>query len=210
MTATTRTKKKVVLRGSVSEIDKGATSFQLQPIHGDKVRVSASKGTFDELDRVLKEGGDHARLLVKGVGVYRHNELEYLMQVDAISLIGPLDIVAQLDDLRNLKVGWYDGYGKAPSHEGLDWLAKKFVSEYPDDLPLPYAYPTPEGGVQMEWSIGVYDISLEVDFAEQTGDWHNLNLHKVEEADTRTLRLADSGDWDWLSAEIRRLTESVE
>ncbi|MYC07384.1 MAG: hypothetical protein F4X57_09480 [Chloroflexi bacterium] len=215
MAATTRTKKRVNLRGSVSEIDKNASSFQLQPIHGDEVRVSASKGVLDELNRVLKEGGDNARLLVKGVGVYRYNELEYLMQVDAISLIAPLDIAAQLDALRNLKDGWADGvqhardwgngYGKAPSHEGLDWLAGKFVREYPSDLPLPRAYPTPEGGVQLEWRIGRHDISLEVAIESHCGEWNWVDLNSEEEGE-KALDMDDGNDWKWAATELRRFS----
>ena len=218
MTATTKTKKRVNLRGSVSEIDKSTSSFQLQPIHGDKVRVSASKETLDELNRVLKEGGDNARLLVKGVGVYRYNELEYLMQVDAISLIAPLDIAAQLDDLRNLKDGWADGvqhprdwgngYGKAPNHEGLDWLAGKFVREYPSDLPLPRAYPTPEGGVQLEWRLGRHDISLEVDIEGHGGEWNWVDLNSEEEGE-KALDLDNGNDWKWAATELRRFSGGV-
>ena len=218
MTTKTRTKKEVVLRGSVREIDKGAASFQLQPIYGDKVRAFASKETLEELDRVLKEGGVHARLLVKGVGVYRHNELEYLMQVDAIRLIAPLDVTAQLDELRNLKDGWADGtqhprdwgkrYGKAPSHEGLDWLADKLESEYPNDLPLPRIYPTPEGGVQMEWTLGEFEAEIEVNLDDRVGEWLWIETAS-EDANDKTLNLDESDSWTWLAAEIRRLGAST-
>ena len=132
--------------GAVRDIDKDAWSFQLQPNYGDKVRAFASNRILDEVDRALNKGRGNARLMVKGVGVYRHNELEYLMQVDAINLVISLDIAAQLDRLRNLKDGWADGmqhprdwgkgYGKAPSHEGLDWLCDTLGREYPDGCRL--------------------------------------------------------------------------
>ena len=214
MTAKSRTKKRVNLRGSVSEIDKITSSFQLQPIYGDKVRVSASKGTLDELGHELKEGGGDTRLLIKGVGVYRHNKLEYLTQVDAISPITPLDIAAQLDDLRNLKDGWADGvqhakdwgkgYGKAPSLKGLDWLGNKMEHEYPKDLPLPRIYPTPEGGVQMEWTLGGFEAEIEVNLDDRVGEWLWIEIAS-ENAEEGTLNLSDSDSWAWLSAEIRRL-----
>ena len=87
MASMTKTEKKVALRGSVAEIDEGGTSFDLEPIDGRKVRAFASRRIIDELTHLLRDGGDHARLLVKGTGVYRNDELDYLMQVDTVSLI---------------------------------------------------------------------------------------------------------------------------
>ena len=209
--------REVVLYGTVGDIDKGARSFQLQPIYGDKVRAFASNRILDEVDRALKEGGDNARLLFKGVGVYRHNELEYLMQVDAVSLIAPLDIEAQLDRLRILEDGWADGmqhprdwgkgYGKAPSHEGIDWLGDTLEREYPGDLPLPRIYPTPEGGVQMEWTLGRFGAELEVNLDDRVGEWLWIDIASEDE-DEESLNLDDSDSWSWLAAEIRRLGSS--
>ena len=47
------TKKTVVLRGAVREINKDAKSFQFQPIYGDKVLAFASKRVLDELDHII-------------------------------------------------------------------------------------------------------------------------------------------------------------
>lgn len=215
MIAKSRTEKIVVLRGSVREIDKGTKSFQLQPIYGNNVQVIASNRIFDDLDHVLNEGSDHARILVKGIGVYREDELEYLMQVDDISPLNPLDVTAQLDEFRHLKdgwgdgiqhpSGWGDGYGKAPSHDALDWLADIFAREYPDDLPLPRIYPTLEGGVQMEWRLGQYDINLEVDFNDRVGEWNWVDLNSQEEGES-TLNMADTDGWKWVTDELRRFS----
>ena len=70
-----------------------------------------------------------------------------------------LDVTARLDEFREIQDGWADGmqsaenwgngYGKAPDHAGLDWLAGSFERHFPDDLPLPYTCPPPEGGVQI-------------------------------------------------------------
>ena len=209
------TKKTVVLRGAVREIDKDTKSFQFQPIYGDKVLAFASKRVLDELDHILKEGADQERLLVKGVGVYRYDELEYLMQVDDVSPLASLDVVAQLDELRHLKdgwgdgiqhpSGWGDGYGKAPRHDGLDWLAEIFAREYPYDLLLPRIYPTPEGGVQMEWRLGQYDISLEVDFDNRAGEWNWVDLNSQEEGES-ALNMDNADGWNWVADELRRFS----
>ena len=202
--------KEVILRGSVSEADQDRMTFELQPVYGNKVSGPIPEQHLDTIIEAFNGYKDGIRVLVQGVGRHdRQNRLISLESIEHISPLDPLDFAARLDEFRDMRDGWLDGYGKAPSHEGLDWLAHKFMLEYPDTLPRPYTYPTPEGGVQMEWSIGVYEASLEVDISKQTGDWHNLNMRTIE-ADTRTLRLADSSDWDWLNAEIGRMMENQE
>lgn len=207
--------KKVVLRGWVSKIDEKATSFQFQPIYGDKVSAFGPEEIFDDLNRILKDSADDARLQVTGTGVYRRDKLQHLMQVEDIRPLDQLDVVAQLDDLRNLTYGWADGmqhpsdwgsgYGKAPSHEGLDWLADRLVRVYPDDLPLPRIYPTPEGGAQMEWTIGSFDISLEVNLEDRAGEWSWVDLNSRDEGET-ALNMDDTEDWKWVSSELRRFS----
>ena len=109
MTDGTKIKREVTLYGTVSDIDRGARSFLLEPVYGFRVRAYASERILDEVDCALSQGGDDARLMVRGIGVYRINDLEFLMRVDAVSLVVPLDVPAQLDELRNLKDGWADG-----------------------------------------------------------------------------------------------------
>ena len=210
-----RSSKRVVLRGWVREIDEKATSFQFQPIYGDKVSAFGPKEIFDDLNRILRESADDARLQVTATGVYRRDKLEHLMPVEDISALDQLDVVAQLDDLRHLKDGWADGmqnpsdwgngYGKAPSHQGLDWLSDRLEREYPDDLPLPRIYPTPEGGAQMEWTIGSFDIGLEVNLEDRTGEWNWVDLNSRDEGET-ALNLDDTDDWKWVSSELRRFS----
>lgn len=118
-------------------------------------------------------------------------------------------MTAQLGDLRNLKDGWHDGDGFAPSHKGLDWLEARLSNEYLNLLPLPRIYPTFEGGVQLEWSIGSNDASLEVNLSDRSGYWHNLNLRTGKDEE-RLLNLEGSEEWDRLSAMLQRLTESAE
>jgi hypothetical protein len=109
----------------------------------------------------------------------------------------PLDIPARFEKLKRLKNRWLDGTGRAPSHEGLDWLARVLKDRYPSSLPLPYAYPLPEGGIQLEWSIKRREISLEVDFDSRSGEWHSLDL-ETDQEEQRELDLTNDADWSWL------------
>ena len=115
-------------------------------------------------------------------------------------------ISARLDELRDMQDGWLDGAGVAPSHTGLDWLNSSFERHFPMDLPLPYIFPTPEGGIEAEWSIGRYSVMFEIDLDSRQGDWLRFDKQSDEE-DARPLDLDDSGKWEWMVSEILCLTD---
>jgi hypothetical protein len=131
-----------------------------------------------------------------------------LVQLRALPLIrmeeqilDPLDIDAQLDDMRGLTDGWLDGQGLAPPAAGLDWLAAAFAQYWSSDLPKPRLYPTPEGGVQAEWRIGSYRPSLEIDLTTHSayGHFYNLTTQAYEEKD---LDLNQAASWEWITTRI--------
>ena len=126
----------------------------------------------------------------------------------------PLDISRQLADMRSLEDGWADGmqpaaqwgdgYGKAPVHHELDWLATQFASRYDASLPKPYIYPTPEGGVQAEWPIGSNEASLEIDLTTHTAEWYCLDFN-TDVSKEKVLDLDNAKSWDWIADELRRM-----
>ena len=128
--------------------------------------------------------------------------------------VDPLDIARQLDGMRGMEDGWADGmqhasrwgegYGKAPSAEGLAWLAEQFKANYPADLPRPYLCPTPEGLVQAEWTLAAYEVSLAIDLIARSAEWHCLD-HYTGQSDKRRLDLNKKAAWKRLDAEVRRL-----
>lgn len=119
-------------------------------------------------------------------------------------VLEPNDLSSRLRELRNLQEGWLDGAGRAPTIVGLDWFEKAFEANYPDDLPQPYVYPTAEGGLQLEWSLGGHELSLEVDLDHHSGAWHSLDL-QTQQDETKEIALDDDSGWKHLSMEIRRL-----
>ncbi len=122
-----------------------------------------------------------------------------------VAILDPLDISFRVQELKQLKLGWLDGKGIPPTHDGLDWLLNSFDEMYSNEAPLPHLYPTPEGRVLAEWSHKPWASSLEIDLTKKSGDWHTLNLDTDVE-DTRMLDLTNPNDWQWLAQEIRRIS----
>ena len=122
--------------------------------------------------------------------------------------LDPLDVGSRLDELRDLQDGWLDGEGVAPDHAGLDWLSGTFKRHYPDDLQLPHTYPTEDGGISLEWSLGACEIDIEVDLEKHTGEWCVFNKDtKVCEEECR-LELDRPEDWKWIGGRIRAIMDS--
>ena len=123
-----------------------------------------------------------------------------------VVVVDHLGIPAELDDLQGMTDGWLDGEGRAPAATLLDWLAQSFENHYPDEAEPPYLYPTVEGGVQAEWSVGSHEISLRFHPDDRTGEWHDLALDTDEE-ETRELDLAEGQDWEWVAARVVALSQ---
>ncbi|NMA38704.1 MAG: hypothetical protein GX937_00840, partial [Lentisphaerae bacterium] len=134
----------------------------------------------------------------------RYERLQSLENVERLSLLDVNDIAARLEELKALRHGWLDGNkGFAPNQAGLDWLAETFQRNYPDELPTPYLYPTAEGGVQAEWSVNGWEITLEIDLERKHGEWHALEMTSETE-EKKSLSLDKFDSWQWLAAEIAR------
>lgn len=193
----------VVLRGMIPEADQDRRTFVLELLDGGKVTIPLLDQFVDTIIEAFSGYRRSVRVLLRGMGKYdRKDRLVGVEPVDQISRLDPLDIHGRLDELRRLEDGWLDGDGKAPGSDELEWLAAGFERHYPDDLPLPYLYPTTEGGVQAEWSLSDNEISLEVNLVARRADWHLLDLETHADF-ARELDLDNESDWAWIASEIR-------
>lgn len=118
----------------------------------------------------------------------------------------PIDFFTDISNLGKLKDGWLDGDGVALDHEGLKWLEKAFVDNFPNDLPLPHTYPTPEGGIQMEWIFSNIEIELEVNLKEHRAEWFRFDMSKNDNDSSHQLELDQLKDWEWMVNEIKSIT----
>jgi len=116
----------------------------------------------------------------------------------------PLNTTVRLEELARLEDGWLDGKGRAPAKNGLDWLANSFDTRFDASLPLPWLYPTAEGGVQAEWSLNDWEVSLEIDLETQQGIYQALNL-KDNSCNESTLFLGKADGWNRLNEALKQI-----
>ena len=197
----------ITVRGAIFEADQDRMTFKLQQVYGRKIAGVMPEQHRATILEAFHGYRDNVRVLVRGIGRYdRQRRLAGLESVEHITLLDPLDVPARLDEFRAMRDGWLDGEGLAPSHAGLDWLSSALERHFPPDAPLPYTYPTPAGGVQLEWSLGRREISLEIDLATRRAQWHWADLDSDADAEAE-LNLDDAAGWKWLGAEIIRLEQ---
>ncbi len=197
------------VRGTIPEADQGNMTFTVQLINGRKIRCPMgmhSETILEALNHYKKD----TRVLLKGIGKFDRNErLQGFESIEHINILDDLDVPARLDELRELREGWLEGKGKVPTAESLDWFASAFEHNFPDDLPLPFIYPTPEGGIQAEWSLDSYEVTWEIDLDQHKSEWHALNMQTDDEV-LQSLDLDKPKDWKWIADQIRQLPRVTE
>lgn len=199
----------IQIRGGIFDFNQEDMVFVMMLPEGGKVAGPVSRQHFDTFLDASYGYRQGVKVLLDGVGKYnRADRLQKIESVVHVTLLDPLDFPSQLEELRVLKNGWYDGKGQAPSTTGLDWLAEAFNQYYADSLPLPYVYPVAEGGVRLEWTLGPEEVSLEIDLLDCAGEWHSLNL-ETDDEEARPLKLDTKNDWDWMVKRLQALAETA-
>lgn len=190
----------------VPDLLQSKETFEMELPDGRRIAGPLTRQHRDAIFEAARGYQDRQRVLIEGVGQYdRSSRLIGIDSIDAVTSVDPLDIGVQIDELRKLKPGWFNGDGKAYAHPALERLEGLFYTFFPDDLPLPHLYPTPEGYIRAEWSLSPHEASLEVDPATFSGYWHTLNLENDAD-DAFDLRLAEPADWARLTEELRKLS----
>jgi hypothetical protein len=111
---------------------------------------------------------------------------------DAVGQTAADRVEARIQELQALRLGWFDGCGAE-----INPLTLKFVracvvavmTERPDVQP--YLYPTPEGGVRLEYSVTGCDVSAE--FEEPSVCYFHRFEQATKLAEERELR---GTEWD--------------
>jgi hypothetical protein len=189
------------LKGRISAMDKGCMSFDLELKDGTRLKAPLSEQHLAAVESALSA---YPVLRVQRRGVVkkdRQDHFKSLETVEHMTQLDPLDVESRLEELAELNPGWLDGKGLALDRNSLQMLARDFENCFDPTLPLPYLYPTAEGGVQAEWSINQWEISLEIDLRQRSAQYQALFLpdQHTEEA---LFNLADQADWLLLSSAL--------
>ncbi len=200
----------VSLRGRVAEMDQARGSFELELRDGTKLKAPLG----EQHRAALLEAFDAYRsgnyyILVQAIAIKdRANHLKEIQTVEHVSQLDMLDVGLRLDELANLTDGWLDGLGIAPKAEHLNRLAEHFDSLFATDLLLPHIYPTAEGGIQAEWSVDDWEVTLEVNLGSLQADYQALNMLNHNSTDMN-LELSTPEGWAELENQLRAIGASL-
>ncbi|MBK1695408.1 hypothetical protein CKO09_11765 [Chromatium weissei] len=200
----------VILKGCIPEVDQSNMSFELEQRTGIKL-----KAPLDEQHRetVLKAVNGYSKrqfVVVQGIiKRNRANQAQCFESIGYISLLDPLDVETRLEELAELSDGWLNGKGKRLEQSALKKLTQYFDDYFALDLPLPYLYPTAEGGIQAEWSQGDWEVSLEIELTEMIGHYQALNLTTNELIEQPLDLYQGEMAWDQLNTLLKSLLEGV-
>jgi hypothetical protein len=193
------------LLGLISEADQSRMSFELELKDGTKLTAPLNS---QHLDAVLEAFGGYrngAKVQLQGVvKKNRQDQLKSIESVEHVSPLDPLDVTARMEELAELQDGWLDGKGLAPERSALDWLARSFEMNFDPDLPLPYLYPTAEGGIQAEWSVANWEVTLEINLQQKSAEYQALQL-RTGHCDECVLNLDERADWQQLNEHLKQL-----
>lgn len=192
------------IRGAMSELNLENRTFTLKLISGAKVIGHFSEELREAAHGALGAYGESLVMVEGAVVRDQSDNLKVIEQVTRIEPLDALDVPARLEGLALLRDGWLDGEGVKPPPTGLTWLAKAWADQWPEDVPLPYVYPTLVGGVQLEWSMASASISVDIDVTQRDADLLTSCTEDGEILEELALNLSAPGDWQLLAQAVRR------
>lgn len=192
----------VIIKGFIPEADQGKKTFTIALPDGQRIAAPLDTIFRDDVLKAFNSYQEQQKINIKGVGRYdRHASLLRIESIEDFNFIDKLDIGERLQELAKLEDGWLDGKGKAPDRESLLWIEKVFEDNYASSLPLPYLYPTAEGGIQAEWTLNDWEISLEISLNDKHGEFQAVNVKDGQEKNAEH-DLTKPESWELINKEI--------
>ena len=193
------------LRARIYEADQAHDSFEFELSDGTRAKAPLDDRYRDAVLDAMKGYHRGAFVLILGVvQMDRADRLKGFESIEHVTPLDPLDVTLRLEQIAVLKDGWLDGKGNAPDKDKIAWLADMFDAHFDGDLPLPYLYPTAEGGVQAEWTMNDWEVSLEIDLETKQAEYQALNL-KDDSCSQFTFTLDNREGWSNLNEALKQL-----
>lgn len=188
--------KEVDLLGSIAEVDWERSTFRLRLADGGQTSVPMP----DSFHNKAREFGGKSRhqVTLKGVATYDSwDRLQKLVSVESLEVIKNYAISTRLDEIAQLKDGWFEGAGLAPNADALSRISAKLIADYPEKLLLPLISPKQDGNFLLEWRAEG-DPSLDVDLARSQASFHafDVNDNDIEQ----DFSLDDAAAWQVMFA----------
>jgi hypothetical protein len=168
--------------GRVVELNAEASTFTLRSDDRDAVTCQYESELFSFIRDALQQDGAGPAVVVDGEAVLDERdrirrlivaEITYADQADELGIeggsygaMGPGGatdkLLRRLDELASLADGWLDGQGQAPNARVIAELRSMAGALAAEDMPALRIFPTPEGGIQLEWRSNTIERSVEV------------------------------------------------
>ena len=132
-----------------------------------------------------------------------------MRNITNLTPLPPRNIDRQIESLKNLPARRLEDGAKPIDPEGLEWLRQSLLTRIAfDDVTMPYLYPTEEGNVQAEWTIGRFRADLEIRLDNHQALWGYSDLSSDYD-DERELDLNLDSEWQWLSNILQQWVEQA-
>ena len=108
-------------------------------------------------------------------------------------------LFTELDDIEALESGWLEETTPAPDREavrGARTLCALFAC---GDLPFPHAFPTRDGGVALEWTLGPVEASITFERSADSATVASLDTEADAHSYEENVPVTPDGVRLWLS-----------
>ncbi len=183
----------VELVGSIGEADWERSTFRLRLEDGSRTVVPMPESFHN---RAREFGGrNRHQVQVTGVATYDSwDRLQRVVSVDSLEVTKNYLLAVRFDDLTQLKDGWYEGRGRAPSKDKLALVAQRLINSYPERVQLPIVAPTQDGNLLLEWDT-VGDPSADIDLGAELASFHSFG----DRGDEVEMDFSLKSESDWKS-----------
>jgi hypothetical protein len=183
--------------GWIVELDSGRMSCMIRlrsALRAQPVPAPVDDFTFDQVKAAMEPNGDGPPVYVAGIGVY--STAGHVLRLDSIREVSFVEdaeglsaLDAKITELEELQAGWLDGGGVALTAPAIRAARITLTELLLLEVPRPRIYPTPEGGVQAEWSAVDYEVSVTF---EPDGSSYALAVD-LESGQSREVEDGDTG-----------------